>query len=108
MSQQTVVEWAPFALTPGTEEQKLLQASEALQQDFLSKQKGFLRRELLKGKDHWADLVFWASQEDAAQAVQNAASSPLCHAYFQLMAAADHNDPGAGVLHFEVKESYAA
>jgi len=52
-------------------------------------------------------LVYWASLEEAEQAVQNAASSPVCQAYFQLMVAADHNDPGAGVLHFDLKENYS-
>lgn len=108
MSKRIVVEWAPFELKPGTDEHKLLQASSALQQDFLGNQKGFLRRELLKGKEHWTDLVYWASREDAEQAMQNAANSPACHAYFQFMAAADHDNPGASVLLFEVQESHAA
>ncbi|MEK7729698.1 MAG: hypothetical protein AAB354_14930 [candidate division KSB1 bacterium] len=106
--QNIVVEWAPFEIVAGADEEKLLQASAALQEDFLAKQKGFIRRELLKGKDKWVDLVYWACREDAERAVQNAASSPACHAYFQYMVAADHHDPGAGVLHFNVQESYSA
>lgn len=108
MSDRVVVEWAPFQLIPGTDEHKLLQASEALQQDFLNQQKGFLRRELLKGQDHWTDVVYWASREDAEQAMHNAANSPVCYAYFQFMVTVNHNDPGAGVMLFEVQESYAA
>jgi hypothetical protein len=99
---KVVVEWAPFELVAGTDEAVLLQASAALQQDFLARQPGFIRRELLRGKENqWVDLVYWESMEAAEQAAHIAAASPVCYAYFQLMVATDHNDPAAGVLHFE-------
>jgi hypothetical protein len=102
-----VVEWAPFELVAGTNKAVLLQASAALQQDFLARQPGFIRRELLRGKENqWVDLVYWKSMEAAVQAAHNAAASPVCYAYFQLMVAADHNDPAAGVLHFEQMKTY--
>lgn len=97
-----VIEWAPFELIAGTDEDVLLQASEALQKEFLDSQKGFVRRELLRGKDNqWTDLVYWESMEDAAQAAKNAANNLVCHAYFRLMVVSDHDDPAAGVLHYE-------
>lgn len=106
---KVVAEWAPFELIAGTDERALLQASEALQKEFLDKQKGFIRRELLKGKDNqWVDLVYWESMADAEQAAKNAANSPVCHEYFHLMVAADHDDPAAGVLHFESRSIYPA
>jgi hypothetical protein len=102
-----VVEWAPFELLAGVEENAMLQASAALQSEFVSKQKGFIQRELLKGKgNQWVDLVYWESMADAEQAAKNAASSPVCYAYFQLMVTAEHDDPAAGVLHFERRRSY--
>lgn len=102
-----VVEWAPFRLAPGVDEATLRAASEALQRGFLAKQPGFLRRDLLKGRDgQWVDLVFWASQEAADQAVTSAAESAACYRYFQLMAGAEHADPGADVLHFVRIETY--
>lgn len=106
MNKNIIVEWAPFSLVEGVDEAKLLQASEALQTDFLGKQKGFLGRELLKGKGNdWADLVYWETREAAEQAAQNAANSPVCYSYFQLMGA-DHGEPGAGVMHFEQVKTY--
>ncbi len=109
MNQNVVVEWAPFELAAGIDEKALLQASEVLQRDFLGKQKGFIRRELLKGKDnHWVDLVYWETREDAEQAAKNAAESAVCRSYFQCMLAADHDDPAAGVLHFDCIHTYAA
>lgn len=100
------IEWAPFTLAEGTDENTLLEASEALQTDFLIKQNGFIRRELLKGKDNqWVDLVHWETSEAAAQAMKNAENSPACHKYFQCMVVNDQ-DPGAGVLHFEQMKTY--
>ena len=99
---KVIVEWAPFELIAGTDERTLLQASEAFQQGFLDNQRGFIRRELLRGKDnHWVDLAYWESMADAERAAKNAANSPECHAYLNLMVAVDHDDPAAGVLFFE-------
>jgi hypothetical protein len=96
----SVVEWAPFRLREGIEEPRLLQASEALQTEFLAKQRGFIHRELLKGENgQWVDLVYWTDHASADQAAKNAAESPVCFDYFHLMA--DHAEPGAGVMHFE-------
>ena len=102
MEKNIIVEWAPFTLVEWTSETTLLEASEAIQNEFLSKQSGFIRRELLKGKDYqWVDVVYWNSKQDAEQAMKNAAEKPVCHTYSQLMVAADHNDPSVGVSHFE-------
>ncbi|HMQ32482.1 MAG TPA: hypothetical protein PKD53_17250 [Chloroflexaceae bacterium] len=101
------IEWAPFTLAEGVAEATLLAASEALQRVFLSQQPGFVRRELLRGNDNqWVDLVYWASQEAAEAAMQNVAESPVCHRYFALMAGADADEPGAGVLHFAQVAQY--
>ncbi|GAB4577760.1 MAG: hypothetical protein Fur0022_04920 [Anaerolineales bacterium] len=107
MTHNAVVEWAPFTVKPDVNEAELIAASEALQDGFLSQQRGFIRRELLKGQNgQWVDLVVWESKDAADQAVKNAAESPVCFRYFQLMVNADHDDPGAGVLHFERIREY--
>jgi hypothetical protein len=107
MTHNVVVEWAPFAVKPGVGDGELIAASEALQNEFLSRQRGFIRRELLKGKNgQWVDLAVWESRDAADQAIRNAAESPACFQYFQLMADADHDDPGAGVLHFKRIRKY--
>ncbi len=95
-----VIEWAPFRLAAGADEATLLEASEALQRDFLRHQRGFLRRELLRAGDGgWGDLVLWQDEPSAAAAMSAAASSPVCHSYFHLMEGGDSMDVGAGVLH---------
>jgi len=103
------IEWAPFTLADGVDEASLLRASEAVQADFISQQRGFVRRDLLKGEHgQWIDLLYWDSHEAAQQAMQNAANSPVCLEYFQLLASMDDSDPAKGVLHFAVVRQYGA
>ena len=97
-----VVEWAPFRLAPGAEEGALLEASEALQRDFLRHQPGFVRRELLRDADgQWVDLIVWTDHRSAMAAMTAAASSTACHAYFHLMEGGDNMDAATGVLHLQ-------
>lgn len=106
---EMVVEWAPFEVADGVNEQELLEASAALQLEFLNAQDGFMRRELLHAGDRqWCDLVYWRNAESAERATRNAAASPACFRYFRLMVGADHAEPGAGVLHFTRRRMYAA
>lgn len=103
-----VIEWAPFTVVEGTDEQKLVAASEALQRDFLAKRPGFVKRELLRvDARRFVDLVYWTSRDAAEGAIEAAASSPACHAYFGLMVMADHHDPAAGVTMLEPVRAYA-
>lgn len=74
-------------------------AADALERDFLSKQDGYIRRELLKGDGKkWVDLVYWSSPETAALAAKAAGESEVCYKYFSLMAGVE--DAGNGVSHF--------
>ena len=103
-----VVEWAPFRVRPGVTDEALLQASEALQREFLGRQPGFVQRELLRGAaGQWADVVYWRDQASADRVMEAVATSPVCQAYFHLMEGADPADAGAGVLHFQRMRSYA-
>jgi hypothetical protein len=102
------IEWAPFKLAEGADEASLLRAADAIQDGFLAKQPGFVRRELLKGEDgQWADLVYWESADAAAAAMKEAAASPACFEYFRLMVGANQADPGVDLQHFERKKTYA-
>jgi hypothetical protein len=103
----TVIEWAPFQVRPGIDEKMLLKLSEELQSGFLARQKGYLRRELVKGKEDGAyvDIVWWASMEDAEAAMAHVADSPACSAYFAAMTP-ESMDAAAGVLHYRLVKHY--
>ena len=103
---QRVLEYAPFTLKPGADEATLLRLSKDLQDEFLTKQPGFVRRELVNnGERDYVDLVWWSSMKAATTAMEAVAKSPVCAAYFGLMGA-DHNNPGDGVRHFRLVETY--
>ena len=106
-SQEVVVEWAPFRLAEGVSEEALLKASETLQEAFLANQRGFVRRELLRGTDgQWADLVHWEDEAAANAVFAAAGESAICHEYFRLMAMPEGADPAAGVLHLRRVRTY--
>jgi hypothetical protein len=109
MTPNMVIELAPFRLKPGVTDEALARASEDLQRDFLASQPGFLRRELLRGRDgEWMDLVHWTDDASASAVMGAIAGSPVCHRYFALMADADTGDPAAGVKHFHAFRTYRA
>jgi hypothetical protein len=101
------VEWAPFTLAEGVDEATLLAASDLLQRDFLSKQPGFLHRELLKGAaNQWVDIIHWESRALVEQAMRNAQTSPVCHSYFALMAPDVQDEASGGISLFEQVQRY--
>jgi len=106
-SSEAVVEWAPFKLRDEVNEAKLKSVSDQLQNEFLVKQKGFVKRELLKkGEKEWVDLVYWESQNDANNAMKSSESSTFCKAYFELMDMSNQDDNSNGVSHLKVIEKY--
>jgi hypothetical protein len=103
-----VIEFAAFTLAKGVDESTLLNASDALQVEFLEQQKGFLKRDLAKMADgKWADILYWDSQESADQAIQAAPHHPAALKYFQLMANIGQNNPTAAMMFLSVVKSYS-
>lgn len=86
MHSTPAIEWAEFSLRPGIGEDQLLAAAQAMQQQFLQRQSGYLSRELVAlGQGRYADLLHWQSREAADAALAQAARCPACAAYFGLM-----------------------
>lgn len=103
-----IIEFAPFTLAEGVDESTLVAASDALQAEFLSQQKGFIRRDLLKTADgKWADIAYWDSRKSIEQAMQNAPGNPAALKYFELMAGANNHDPSSDVMLLSVAKSYS-
>jgi hypothetical protein len=76
------------------DEAALIAAADDLQKEFLSRQKGFIKRDLVRVADgKWADVIYWESRESVEQAMQTAPENPAALSYFQLMATADNGDP---------------
>ena len=98
------LEVAKIRLRADASEADLLGASERFQRDFLDKQPGFIRRELLRLDDrNYLDLVHWRNAADATSVLQHTADSPSAQAYFSLM----ETDPGKPALtHYASMATY--
>jgi hypothetical protein len=107
MQKAMYIQLAPAQLKEGVDEAQLLEASEAFQKNFVSKQTGIVRRILVKAKHGgYADLVFFESKEAADRVAQAEVCSEHCLALFQLLQPPDPSLPDMGVLSFEHLKSY--
>lgn len=107
MTKRTYVQLAPIRLKDGLDETALLEASDAFQASFVSRQEGIMKRVLLKGKDgSYADLVFFESKDDADRVAKIEQTSPECREFLKIMEAPDESLPDMGILSFEHMKTY--
>ncbi len=96
-----IVEFVKFKQKEGTDEGNFLDASDAMLED-VSKFKGFIKRELLKGKDgFWADLVHWETMEDAQNAMKEVMNHKTCQLFFSMI-----DESSIDMNHFEIEREY--
>ena len=101
------IQLAQIQLREGVDERALLAASEAFQAGFVNKQKGILKRILLRGvHGSYADLVFFTSKEDAERVAEAEAASEACREIFKIMQPLHPSAPDLGVLSFEPMKTY--
>ena len=105
---KTTVEYAKFTLKEGVTETQVLAASQKFEEGFLVKQSGYIKRDLLRleGRE-WADIVYWASREDAEKVLKVCEKSAICMDYFSIMEPFDPKIPNFGVIHLDVVKSYS-
>lgn len=102
------IEFASFTTAKGVDEETLIAAADALQNEFLSQQKGFVRRDLVRiAEGRWADVIYWENRESVEQAMQYALDNPAALRYFQLMANTGQGDPSSELLLMNVARSYS-
>lgn len=100
------IEFAPFTLAEGVDEMTLLAAADALQEEFLSRQEGFIKRDLVRiAPGRWADVIYWESRASVEQAMQTAPENSAALRYFQLMA--DTGEPDVANTLMSVARSYS-
>lgn len=75
-----------FRLAAGKTEQDLLDASDVFEREFVSRQPGILRREIVrKNANEYLDIVQFRSREDMERVVELEKAFPACHAFFAVM-----------------------
>lgn len=98
-----VIEIARIKLAVDVSEDELLAASDKFQTDFLSKQPGYLGRDLIRlGDGGYADIIRWERAEAAEAILTKLSASPACRDYFSIMEA------DGGIAFHTVLSSYGA
>ena len=100
------IEWAPFIKKAHVSDDALIAAADLVNRAFLTKQKGFIRRELIsKTSTEYADLIYWETEEDAVNAGNKVNTCAECNAYFTLM---DMNSQTTnGFSHYRIIKRWA-
>ena len=108
-AKQPVVEWAPFVTVEGTSNQALIAAASKVNAEFLSIQPGFIKRELVKKSDsdsEYADIVYWATQENALAAGAKVETCVVCAEYFKFMDMGASENAGAGFSYYSILKEW--
>jgi len=103
----TAVEWAPFVKDKGVSDQQLISAADLVNHEFLVKQPGFIKRELIKKNDtEYADVIHWNTKEEAIAAGEKVFNCGKCNEYFKLMDMEASVDAGKGFSHYEILKEW--
>jgi hypothetical protein len=106
MKDTLAIEMAPFALGENVTEEGLLEASERLEREFLSKCDGYIGRILTRSADgSFVDILFWKSASKFEEALEHAHTSGACANYFGCMAPQDAV-AGKGISIFQAVKQY--
>ena len=90
-----------YKLTKGVSAQDFLLASEKVNNDFMSKQKGYMSWKVLVDGDIWADLLAWETKEDAQNAMAASGANADNQKFFAML------DPESVKMQiFTVEKSY--
>jgi heme-degrading monooxygenase HmoA len=95
------VEFASFNLKKGASVLEFLLVSDRFNSVFLSTQKGYISRKLLRDGEMWADSVLWETKEDVLRAYKNADEDAAACEYFSFM-----DEESVKVLILPVERSY--
>jgi len=90
-----------YKLAKDVSAQDFLLASEKVNNDFMSKQKGYISWKVLVDGDTWADLLIWETKEDAGNAMAAGGANADNQKFFALL------DPESVKMQiFTVEKSY--
>ena len=77
---------ASIKLAAGRTEADLLVASDIFEREFVSKEAGIVRRELVrKGDNEYIDIVQFRNKKDMEEVMEKEKTNTACHEFFSLM-----------------------
>jgi len=74
-----------YKLVKGASVPDFLAAAEELNNEFVSKKKGFIAWKQLVDGDLWADLMTWETMEDAKEFEKGGGTSPLAQKFYSFI-----------------------
>ena len=80
-----VVEFVTFYLKKKVAASDFLDMSEKFNKEFLSKQKGYVSRQLLADGEMWADMVIWESMDDAKTTISVSYNDAIAREYVTML-----------------------
>ena len=80
-----VVWFISYKLVKGASVPDFLRASERVNNEILSKQKGFISWKVLVDGDTWVDLVIWESMDDAKNGETAGKTNPVAHEFYSFI-----------------------
>ena len=96
-----VVMLISYKLAKGSSTSDFLLASEKVQSEFLSKQKGYISWKVLADGDTWADLLTWETMTDAQNAMAASETNAANQAFFAFL-----DQESVNIQLFSVEKSY--
>lgn len=90
-----------FSLAKGASVPDFLLAAEKVNNEFLSKQKGFISWKQLADGDKWADLITWETMADAQNAMEASGTNAGNHEFFSFL-----DEESVKINLFSVEKSY--
>jgi hypothetical protein len=90
-----------FNLVKGASVPDFLLASEKLNNEYMSKQKGYISWKQLVEGELWADLLTWETMDDAKRILDSSSPNPLAEKFYSFL-----DMPSCKVHLFSVEKSY--
>ena len=90
-----------FNLAEGASVPDFLIAAEKLNNEYMSKQKGFISWKQLVEGELWADLLTWETIDDAKKILESSSPNPLAEKFYSFI-----DMPSCKVHLFSVEKSY--
>ena len=96
-----VILFISYKLVKGASEEEFLLASEKLNNEYMSKQKGYISWKQLKEDDTWVDMVTFETMDDAKSVEQNNNPNELALNFYSFI-----NLPTCRVNFYTIEKSY--
>lgn len=95
---KNALEIAIYKIKNGISDADFIKESTAMEDGFIKKQKGFIKRTFAKSESgEWVDVIYWGTMADAMKASEAAMKSTVCAPMFGML-----DEASVKMHHFEI------